>query len=131
MSTNVYGLFLPRAGARIAARCAEYDVDATGPLLLVMACDRGPQQLASAVASWGERPLTVDKDGKIPSLVLLRAPFLVDFASQHPGRLIAKVENGHPPARAADGTRPVVWADLGAPGEVEVGDPRAHTAAAS
>lgn len=126
MSTNVYGLFLPRAGGRLAARCADYDVDASSPILLVMACETGPQQLASAIASWGERPLSIGKDGTFDGIVLLRAAFLTEFASQYPNRLIAKVENGLPPALDADGNRPILWADLGVEPSTTSGVPHAH-----
>lgn len=127
MNVHVYGLYLARSGARIAARCREHGVDGNGPILLVMACTEGPHQLASAVADWGERPLTVDnKTGRLTGVVQLATGQLVQFAAQHPNQLLAKESSGHPPAADANGNRTIVWADLSNPTPVEVGNPRAR-----
>lgn len=126
MNLTVYGLYLARAGARIAARCADYDIDATAPILLVMACDGGPARLASEVAAWGERPLVVGKDGALSGVLPLRADNLTGFARQYPNRLLATAATGLPRPREADGSRPLVWADLGESTPVEVGDFRAR-----
>lgn len=128
MNLNVYGVYLPRGGARLAERCRHYDVDPKLPLLLVMACDEGPHQLAAAVAAWGERPLTVDKTGTFKDVTLIYTGSITDFARQYPRRLLAKTATGLPPARDADGIRRIVWADLSDAGTVDVGDPRARIA---
>lgn len=123
---KVYVLYLPRAGARIVARCRDFDVDATQPILLVMASSRGPRQFADAIASWGERPLVVGKDDRLAGVVEAAAANITDFARQHPDTLIAREASGLPAPADANGERVVIWADLSSPTPVQVGDPRAR-----
>jgi hypothetical protein len=101
--------------ARAAERCRSYQVNPEDPVLCVIATRRGPRALAEAIAAWGERPLVVEKDGSFKGIVEVRADSLVDFARQHPERLVAKSGTGLPAPRGADGTRETVWADLGDP----------------
>lgn len=109
---RVYGHYLPKPGTRIAQVCRRYDVDPTEPVLLVMATRRGPDALATALASAGERPVSVDKHGKFERIVEIRTDSLSGFATQHPERLLGTAATGRPPTADARGLRPRVWADL-------------------
>ncbi|MFC0313541.1 hypothetical protein ACFQNE_03245 [Gordonia phosphorivorans] len=115
-NVNVYGLFLPRAGERIVARCANLNIDAAadGPALLVMACPDGSDQLTAAAADWSD-PSAASLARRGAGLVALRATVLTVPATDHPGRLLAYV------ADLSVHTRPLVWADLDDPGRADTG----------
>ena len=109
---RVYGHFVAKPGVRVAHSCREFDVDPQQPVLLVMATRHGPRALAEAVAAAGERPLSVNAQGRIDGIVDLRANNLTAFARAHPEQLLATAATGHPAVRNSDGSRTTVWADL-------------------
>lgn len=91
--------------------CSEYRLDSP-QLLLVSATSQGIEALRRAAAKYGVRS---QSHTATPGFVPAYAPSIVDFARQHPDRLLARPGTGSPYLVVDEetGAEYTPWADLG------------------
>lgn len=96
---------------QLTQACLEYRLDSP-QLLLVSATSRGIKSVQNAAYQYGVRS---QRHSTTPDFVHAYAPSIVDFARQHPDRLLARPGTGSP-YRVTDeenGDEYTPWADLG------------------